>query len=665
MLETTYVAFLGESHMKYCNEILQEDWSFYDLRSQLRDSIFRRMEDVSADGDRKRDALRSPEDVKRRQEEVRERFIDCLGGLPERNPSLCAKTVGLLQEDGFRIEKVLFQARPGAWITANFYLPEQRNGKIPAILLLCGHAEEGKAYPQYQNVCRRLVQAGIAVLAQDPVGQGERFEYYIPETGELRIKGLIEEHDYEGKPIWALGQSLARYFVADAIGGIDYLCSREEVDPKRIGVTGNSGGGTQTSMLLLADRRISAAAIGTFITSEKAILRSGNPQDAEQIWPGLSRFGIDHEDILLAAAPRPVMVLGVEYDFFPMDGTVCTVERARRYWDVLGNPGWPQLVTDRCEHEYSDLLARKAAAFFAETFGLPKPCGDAPQKVLPRENLNCTSCGQLLQDYPDAVTVRQSSASVAEAFWQQRQLKDPLHRRDESSTWLRKQIFRDRKPGRLYLRCVDEQVEDGLCCSKCLWAAEEDRVTSAAVFRDIRFDGQQLPVTIAVWDDGTRAACRHEDWIRQTCRQGRMVLVIDAAGIGASRPFPICGYSLQEQFGTLYILGSKLIRMGDSLCALRCYDVLRAVEAAALLENVLPGDVRLEGWGDGSVYVRIAGFLAGIPASVRECPPTFTEVVQADAYDDRTFAEIVLPGILQHFDLDDLDQWIGCGNNVI
>lgn len=94
MLETTYVAFWGESHMKYCNEILQEDWSFYDLRSQLRDSIFRRMEDVSADGDRKRDALRSPEDVKKRQEEVRERFIDCLGGLPERNPSLCSKNGG-------------------------------------------------------------------------------------------------------------------------------------------------------------------------------------------------------------------------------------------------------------------------------------------------------------------------------------------------------------------------------------------------------------------------------------------------------------------------------------------------------------------------------------------------------------------------------------------
>ncbi len=643
--------------MKFCEESLRSDWSFHDVRNQLRDSVFRRVEEALAAGDRERDAIRSAESLVARQEMVRERFLECLGGLPERSASLESRVTDVLKEEGLRIEKILFQARPGAWITANFYLPAERAGKIPAVLFLCGHAEEGKACPEYQNVCRRLARAGMAVLAQDPVGQGERFEYYDAASGALRVPGVTTEHDYEGKPVWALGRSLAGYFLADAVGGVDYLCSRKEVDAERIGLTGNSGGGTQASMLLLGDRRIAAAAIGTFLTSGTAILHSGKAQDPEQIWPGLTRLGIDHEDILLAAAPRPVLVLGVESDFFPMEGTIRTVERSRRYWELLGCPGWPRLATDCCEHQYSDLLAKRAADFFTAVFGLPAPANGPRERPLPKAALDCVSGGQLLAAIPDAATVRQDSKACAAELAARREALGPARSRDEGTAWLREQVMRDRKPGPFCLRSFERTVEEGLRCRKCLWSAEEGRLSSGAVFRDLRFDGERLPVTVAVWDGGTRSAAEHERWIRETCARGRMVLVVDPAGVGAVQPWPLGGAAIQGRFSTLYTLATELIRLGDSLCALRCYDVLRAVELAAQLEDARPGETELAGWGNGGVYALAAALLAGLPVQTEALPARFSQAARAEEYDSHTFAEIVLPGILGHMDLDDWEQW--------
>ncbi len=644
--------------MEFCQQNLLREWTFHDVRNQMRDGVFRRVEEALRKGDQERDALRTPEDIRMRQEYVRQKLLDALGGLPERSASLNDRVTGVREEDGFRIEKVLFEARPGAPVTADFYLPDKREGKIPAVLFLCGHTEESKAYPFYQNVCQRLVRAGMAVLAMDPVGQGERFEYFEPETGELRIPGTTAEHDYVGKPCWLLGDSLARYFLADAMGGVDYLCSREEVDPERIGVTGNSGGGTQTSLVMLVDRRIAAAAPGTFLTSGTAILRSGKAQDAEQIWPGLTKLGIDHEDILLAAAPKPVLVLGVEYDFFPMDGTAHTVERARRYWDVLGNPGWPALVTDRCEHQYSDPLARRAAAFFAEAFGISR-LPETASRLLKQEELECVPGGQLLREYPEAVTIQKENARRAREL-EERRRNAPLElRRKEAEEWLREQVFRDRKPGPFYLRCMERTLEDGVRCWKCLWAAEEGRLTAAAAFRSAAFDGQKLPVTVAVWDGGTRAAKEHEEWIRETCARGRIVLVIDPLGVGAVRPYPLGGEELSGRFGTMYVLASELIRLGDSLCAMRCYDVLRAIEMADEFEDASGVGTELYSCGTGSIYAKIAALLAPhkTPVQTERGFVNFTELVQAKYYSTETLIEILLPGILQHLDMEDLDSW--------
>ena len=187
----------------------------------------------------------------------------------------------------------------------------------------------------------------------------------------------------------------------DAMRGIDYLISRPEVDAAKIGVTGNSGGGTQASLVMLVDPRVAAAAPATFIMNRETYQRTGQPQDAEQIWPGFTGAALDHEDILLAMAPKPVCVLAVTSDFFPIEGTRRTVTRSRRIWELSGHRAMLDFVEDDSTHAYTPKLARAAARFFAQhLLGKTVDLAGFEPKAFPPEQLHATKSGQVRRSLP-------------------------------------------------------------------------------------------------------------------------------------------------------------------------------------------------------------------------------------------------------------------------
>ena len=250
--------------------------------SQLKDHIYERSRRFFALGDAQRDALRTTDAVRSRQEEIRRVVVANLGGLPPSDTPLNARVTGVVEGDGFRIEKIIFESRPRHYVTANLYLPSTRpSGRTAAVLFLSGHHNTAKTADEYQSVCQTLTRAGLIVLAQDPIGQGERLSYFEPDTKKNPVGIGTRDHDYAGAQCRFVGDTLARYMLHDAMRGIDYLVSRPEVDPAKIGVTGNSGGGTQTSLVMLADPRVAAAAPATFIMNRDSYQRTGQPQDAE------------------------------------------------------------------------------------------------------------------------------------------------------------------------------------------------------------------------------------------------------------------------------------------------------------------------------------------------------------------------------------------------
>ena len=181
-----------------------------------------------------------------------------LGAMPEERTPLEPEVTGVIQRDTFRVEKIVVQSRPNFHVTANLWLPNDPSGPVPAIVVPCGHLFDGKAADNYQSVSQVLVRKGYAALCFDPVGQGERLQY-PDESGVSMFSDPVYEHCMCGNICFLTGLHLMGFRIWDAMRMFDYLETRPEVDSERLGVTGNSGGGTEALWLTPLEPRIKVA----------------------------------------------------------------------------------------------------------------------------------------------------------------------------------------------------------------------------------------------------------------------------------------------------------------------------------------------------------------------------------------------------------------------
>ena len=201
---------------------------------------------------------KTPEQIAAYQKRLREKFIEAISPFPRRTP-LNAKVTGVVRREGYRVEKVIFESQPKLYVTAALFLPDARRHRPPhpGVLVPCGHTHNGKAHNAYQTVGALLALNGMAALVFDPVDQGERIQL-LDEKGREVMWGT-RGHTMMGIGAILLGRNTAWYEIWDSMRAVDYLQLRLEVDADRIGCTGNSGGGTQTSQLMALDGRIKSA----------------------------------------------------------------------------------------------------------------------------------------------------------------------------------------------------------------------------------------------------------------------------------------------------------------------------------------------------------------------------------------------------------------------
>jgi cephalosporin-C deacetylase-like acetyl esterase len=342
--------------------------------------------------------LQTPEEIHQRQQFLRTKFLEALGGFPEKTP-LRAKVVGTLRGDGFRVEKVIYESRPDHHVTANLYLPNS-TVPVPGVLLPCGHSDNGKAAEAYQRACILLAQNGMAVLCYDPIGQGERNQL-LDKKGKPVIAGTAE-HTMIGVGALLVGQSTATYCIWDGIRSLDYLASRPEIDPKRLGCTGNSGGGTMTAYLMALDERIAAAVPSCYLTTLEKLFATIGPQDAEQNITGQVAFGMEHADYLTMRAPRPTLMAVATHDYFNIDGAWTTFREASLIYSALGHGERVALFEFGDKHGFSK-PRREAAMRWLRRWLVGK--NDAPAegdfKVFADAELQCTRSGQVIEDFQD------------------------------------------------------------------------------------------------------------------------------------------------------------------------------------------------------------------------------------------------------------------------
>ena len=262
--------------------------------------------------------LTNPAAIRARQKWVRETFWKLAGGEPERTP-LNARSLGTVEREGFRIEKILYESVPQFHVPANLYIPSSGKAPYPGVLFQMGHTMNGKAADTYQRCCQGLARLGYLVLAFDPMGQGERIYYPGSSLQRTRLRSSDDEHTTPGKQMILLGDTCSRMQVWDAVRSLDYLAAHPLVDPKKLASTGQSGGATVTMLLTAVDDRLAAAAVMMGNTENFACANfnpPGSTDDAEQNLLGGGPLGIDRWDLLYPIAPKPLLLEASARDFF-------------------------------------------------------------------------------------------------------------------------------------------------------------------------------------------------------------------------------------------------------------------------------------------------------------------------------------------------------------
>ncbi len=338
--------------------------------------------------------ISSETDWKKRQEEIHNTMWDITGVFPEKTP-LNAKITSKVNKEDFTIENVIYESSPGFYVTASLFIPQKLKKPAPAILFCSGHSHGVYRLPYYQLPLLNLVKKGFIVLAIDPLGQGERLQYFSQEKGESLIGSSTKEHSYPSPQVMLLGKSVARYFAWDGIRGIDYLVSRKEVDPSRIGVHGLSGGGTQTAYISALDERVAASAPAGYITSYKRLMESIGVQDGEQnLYHGIKR-GIDHPDYIIVRAPKPTLIMATTRDFFSIQGSRETFEDLKKVYAAFGKPENIEIVEDDHTHGYTKKTREAMYAFFQKHLRLPGSSEEEEVEFVNEKELQKTSTGQL------------------------------------------------------------------------------------------------------------------------------------------------------------------------------------------------------------------------------------------------------------------------------
>src|SRR5882762_7472682 len=231
---------------------------FDDIRHQLPEYLKRRANDLLHQREQKLVNLATLEDVARRKEHLREVLTRNLGGFPERTP-LNPKVTGVIDRGTYKIEKIIFESQPKFYVTANLYMPKTGRPPYPALLYPLCHELGAKSHNTWQQMLGSLATKGYVALAWDPIGQGERLQIYDEDLRESKVGDSTTEHTIVGTQCMLTGDHVARYTIWDGMRALDYLLSRKEVDPARVGLTGNSGGGTHTAYIAALDDRIKVA----------------------------------------------------------------------------------------------------------------------------------------------------------------------------------------------------------------------------------------------------------------------------------------------------------------------------------------------------------------------------------------------------------------------
>lgn len=329
---------------------------FSQTPEMMRTYLLNEIAGAKAQWQERYDTLQSREAITEYKNQRRNFLATQLGRMWNRDSALNPKVtkthnLGTPGKDAYRVEMVVFESTPGFYVSGAVFIPDATRFKppYPTVLVVCGHSSNGKAYELYQKVPALAASHGLLAMSIDPIDQGERAQR-LNEGGKPASVG-VAAHNIIGAGSILLGRNTATFEVWDMIRALDYLQSRPDVIPDKIGVTGTSGGGTQTSYIMSLDDRVQVAVPSCYICGlYDKLTRDPGPQDAEQNIFGQLGFGMDHVDYCIMRAPRPTLIETTTDDFFFVDDAWKSYRNAKRIYNRLGLAEQMAIIEDDGGH---------------------------------------------------------------------------------------------------------------------------------------------------------------------------------------------------------------------------------------------------------------------------------------------------------------------------
>lgn len=596
-----------------------------------------------------RAALRTAADARRYQERVRANFERTVGPLPEPG-ELPSRTTGVTRHAGLLIERLWFQSRPGLYVTANLYLPDEAAGPLPAVLYLPGHAPNGKANEPYQVICQCLARKGYAVLNIDPVGQGERGPYYAPGNN----------HECQGIQGFLPRDLNPMYFIQDGMRAIDYLLGRPEVDGARIAVTGISGGGVQTMMLASYDRRVTGAvAMGSVVQMECLLWSSYDPDGTFD--DGIREYGCTTADLVACIAPRGFVIQNGAHDpGFPVGSGQRVYQDVKDVWAAFGAEDEVACDAPDAGHEVNRAMRRNVYKWLNrwldnEAAGLDDP----PVEVLDERDLQVTESGLVDTDFADSESVWSLRTAIVErqAGALERRRRDALASPDGARSYaaeVRGAVRGVLKIGAPSRDCGDvvrvagdraagDRAPEGdlapVPAAERLWFDTEPPMRISA---DLRLpaageaSAARAPALVYLNQQSTVPDAA---WLEPVLERGWAVLAVHARRNSIER-------------------GTSAVYAGRYPLAMKTADLLRAAEVLRACDGIDPERLIYVGAdGHAGIAALFAALLDGRAGGAAACTllASFREFLDDKACRVPDCAEIAfLPGALSGFDIPDL-----------
>ncbi len=553
------------------------------------------------------------EDWEAVREQRHKQLLEMLGlqGKPftGKRPPLNVTKTGTIQKKGYRIEKLYYESLPGLYVPANLYIPDGIKKPVPAILYVCGHAHSQKY--NYQAHAKNFAQNGFVCLIIETIQRGEVEGEHLGQESNGWFNWYSRGYNPAGVEVW------------NGIRGLDLLSEMPEVDKNNLGVTGISGGGSQSWYLPAADPRIKAAAAVAGAGSLEGQITQRTIDDHCDCMMPINTYGIDFSDIGALIAPRPFMIAQPNRDlYYSIEAVHTLYDKTKPIYAFYGKPENLMMIDATGGHSYGskeELRPEILAFFLRELKGKnvkPEALGKIDiTKELSEEALKAYVKGAPKDDRTKTIQDSFVALATPPTIHDQEQLES--YKR-EVIAFLKEKTFGAFPvvPGPLEVRLDFRSSSDsGDERKDYSFVSEEGWRLKLSLQIAQQPAEKDLPLLLVLknpnekrYESASLAGGLHEKMI---------VAYFEARGIGDT------GWSASEQW---YIRRASAWT-GRTIASMRVYDVLRCLEALRKIPGIDPDNISIIAQGEMSTEASYAALLDGnVKTLILKDPPATQNV---------------------------------------